>query len=332
MNTTGIIGHTRQLEVLSLLFWHKTVPHTMLFTGMAGIGKKLVARRFLTALFCAGEKPPCLKCPACLQAASRTLPDFIELSPDDKGNIPIGDADRGEQGSVRWLIDRLSRKSVSGKFGVLIDGVESISIPGQNALLKTIEEPQEGAHIIIITSQKSQVLPTIQSRCMELPFNPLSNEEVKQVLAHQSGQSDTELVSALSGGSAEIALILANTDTRDLIYGICGEIGRNLSKGERLKLDIAPIQKKVSMDNLLSILINVYRALLSSSIFGASLSGFPAGVEIEDRQKLMKLIKILLALKKGLANNLNIRSALKGMLYSIDNFDGLGLPKLDQMQ
>src|SRR5208337_5161192 len=133
MNTTGIIGHTRQLDILNLLFWNETIPHTMLFTGMTGIGKKLVARRFLTALFCAAEEPPCMKCPACLQAAGKTLPDIIELTPDDKETIPIGDTDRSEEGSVRWLIDRLSKKSLSGKFGVLIDRAESISIPGQNA-------------------------------------------------------------------------------------------------------------------------------------------------------------------------------------------------------
>ena len=34
---------------------------------------------------------------------------------------------------------------------------------------------------------------------------------------------------------------------------------------------------------------------------------------------MTKLIKILLALRKGLTNNLNIRNALKGMLYSIDD-------------
>jgi DNA polymerase III subunit delta' len=332
MNTTGIIGHTRQLDILNLLFWNKTIPHTMLFTGMTGIGKKLVARRFLTALFCGAKEPPCLECPACLQAAGRTLPDIIELSPDDKGNIPIGDTDRSEEGSVRWLIDRLSKKSLSGKFGVLIDGAELISVPGQNALLKTIEEPQEGAHIIITTSKKSLILPTIQSRCMELSFNPLSSEEIKEVLARRSGSSDPEFISALSGGSAEIALILSKSDTRDMISEICGEIGQHLSKGERLKFDFTSLQKKISMDNLLSILINIYRAILSSSIADAPLDSYLTDIIIEDRQKLIKLIKILLALKKGLANNLNIRNALKGMLYSIDTFDGFGLPKLDYMQ
>ena len=172
MNTAGIIGHSRQIKILEVLRRNDDIPQTILFSGKSGIGKKLVARRLLASLFCEAGDPPCLKCPSCLQAAGGTFPDIIELGPDEKGSIPIGDADRSEPGSVRWLIDRLSKKSISGTYGVLIDGAESISAAGQNALLKTIEEPQAGAHIIIITANRSLILPTILSRCMNLPFYP----------------------------------------------------------------------------------------------------------------------------------------------------------------
>jgi hypothetical protein len=329
MNATGIIGHKRQLDVLNLLLWNKSIPHTLLFTGIAGIGKKLIAQRFLAALFCADEDPPCLKCPVCLQAAAKTLPDIIELSPDEKGTIPIGGTDRSDQGSVRWLIERLSKKSISGKFGVLIDGAEAISTPGQNALLKTIEEPQEGAHIIIITSNKSLILPTIQSRCMELPFNPLGQNEVLQITALHSRPSDPGLVAELSGGSVEIALLLSQASLLESITALCVEIGLYLSKRNNLRLDMMALQKKISMDNLLSILINLYRAMLVSLIEARPLHPFLESLKIPDRLILVKLIKILLALKKGVANNLNIRNAMKGMLYSIDVFDGFGLPKFD---
>ena len=122
MNTAGIIGHERQLRVLSLLVKNKNTPHSMLFSGKSGIGKRLIARRFLAALFCTAGNPPCGSCPSCLQAGrAATHPDIIELAPDEKGSITIGDVDRSEPGTVRWLISRLSKKSVSGKYGVLID-------------------------------------------------------------------------------------------------------------------------------------------------------------------------------------------------------------------
>jgi hypothetical protein len=330
MNTTGIIGHTRQLDILSMLVWNNTVPHTMLFTGLRGIGKKIIARRVLAALFCPAEDPPCMQCPVCLRAQGKTMPDLIELSPDEKGTIPIGGTERHEEGSVRWLIDRLSKKSTSGKYGVLIDGVESVTVAGQNALLKTIEEPQEGAHIIIIASNKSLILPTILSRCMQLSFNPLAEDEVKLLLERAQASADTGLIAELSGGSMETALILSQEGVLEYVADICRTITGHLSSGKGLTLDFSAVQKKMSMDVLITILINAYRSILSASIMNAPLHQYLADMKIQHTQKLVKLIKILLALKKGIANNLNVRNALKGLLYSLNRYDEFGLPTLDR--
>jgi DNA polymerase-3 subunit delta' len=333
MNTAGIIGHTRQLKILELLRSGGSLPGTMLFSGRPGIGKKLIARRLLASLFCGAGDPPCLTCPVCQQIAGGTFPDLIELRPDEKGTIPIGSADRSEAGSVRWLIDRLSKKSVSGSYGVLIDGAECISTGGQNALLKTIEEPQEGAHIIIITANKSLILPTILSRCMDLSFNPLSSAEVLRVLeAEGSTLPGSGLITDLSGGSVEAALFLADEAILSVIGTLCRELSAYLNRGESLILDMTAIQKKITMDQLLTVMLNAYRTMLVAAIGGAPLDPFLDDIRVDDREKLAKLIKILLALRKGLANNLNIRGALKGMLYSIESIDELGLPRLDRAE
>lgn len=330
MNTTGITGHTRQINVLSLLMSNRTVPHTMLFSGKSGIGKKLIARQFLAALFCRADDPPCRHCTTCIQIAGGAFPDIIELLPDEKGTIPIGSPDKSEPGSVRWLIDRLSKKSMSGKYGVLIDGAEAISTAGQNALLKTIEEPQSGARIIIITANKSLILPTIMSRCMELPFNSLTADEVKLVLA-KSGEheGDIDLIAEISGGSIETALLLLQDNMLKSIADICRDISSSLAGSASLGLDLAFIQKKITMDQLLSVLVTLYRTVLMSMIMNTPLHPFYADFQVPDRRILEKLIKILLALRKGLTNNLNIRNTLKGMIYAIDSIDEFGLPKLD---
>lgn len=333
MNTAGIIGHPRQLKILDTLRRNGTIPHTMIFSGRSGIGKRLVARRLLASLFCAADEPPCLRCPVCVQFAGGTFPDYIELAPDDKGSIPIGSADRNEAGSVRWLMDRLTKKSISGTYGVCIDGAECISIGGQNALLKTIEEPQEGAHIIILTANKSMILPTILSRSMDLSFNLLNENEVRRILeASGSVPEESALIADLSGGSVETALLLGDAAVFSGIAGLCGEISAYCNRGASLRMDMAAIQKKISMDQVLTIMVNIYRTILLSEISGGTLDPFRAALRIDDRQKLTKLIKILLALRKGLTNNLNIRGALKGMLYSIESIDEIGLPRLDRVE
>ena len=49
----------------------------------------------------------------------------------------------------------------------------------QNALLKTIEEPPEYGIVILMTSNISALLPTIQSRCLTMEFRPLSTAVVE---------------------------------------------------------------------------------------------------------------------------------------------------------
>ncbi len=50
----------------------------------------------------------------------------------------------------------------------------------QNALLKTIEEPPEYGVVILLTSNITALLPTIQSRCLIMEFRPLSNSIVEE--------------------------------------------------------------------------------------------------------------------------------------------------------
>ncbi|HEX7017796.1 MAG TPA: hypothetical protein VF209_02720 [Patescibacteria group bacterium] len=48
---------------------------------------------------------------------------------------------------------------------VIMCHLEQASIPAQNALLKTLEEPPEYVNIVAVTTNLEKILPTIQSRC-----------------------------------------------------------------------------------------------------------------------------------------------------------------------
>lgn len=55
----------------------------------------------------------------------------------------------------------------------IIEEAELLDAVGQNALLKTLEEPPPGTYIILLTTQESDLLPTIRSRCQRVAFSPL---------------------------------------------------------------------------------------------------------------------------------------------------------------
>ncbi len=326
MNTQGITGHRFQIKRLTAMRESGAIPDTMLFTGPSGIGKKTVAKRFLNSIFCENRPSPCLKCAACRQVAAGSHPDLIELLPDEKGKIPIGSQDMDEPGTVRWLISRLSKRSISGACGVIVDGVETISAAGQNALLKTIEEPREGTKIILISSNRSQVLPTILSRSAEIAFRPLSPGEVAEVIAiHRPGTSP-RLIAEISGGSAGRALRLGDDALIESILELASGISGSLRTGNPFDTDLSQFQKNPGYGELLDILMDLYGMILRKNLEGTPLPEELSGALIPESEKIVKLIKIFLALKQGLNNNLNIRMLLKGLLYRIDEIGNIGIP------
>ena len=68
--------------------------------------------------------------------------------------------------SIKALIAYLSRKPYQSNVivGIIHPG-ETLTTEAQNALLKTLEEPPEFAHLFITTTHLSHLLPTIRSRC-----------------------------------------------------------------------------------------------------------------------------------------------------------------------
>lgn len=61
-----------------------------------------------------------------------------------------------------WLT---SRPYASKKKNVVIFGAERLTIPAQQALLKTLEEPPTYAQVVLTASNVYAMLPTIRSRC-----------------------------------------------------------------------------------------------------------------------------------------------------------------------
>lgn len=77
------------------------------------------------------------------------------LQPESKASITI------EQ--VQKLIKELITTQKTDRF-VAIRPAELLTEPAANAILKTLEEPQEKVHFLLITSEPSRLLPTILSR------------------------------------------------------------------------------------------------------------------------------------------------------------------------
>lgn len=92
--------------------------------------------------------------------------------------IKVRDEDKGTEKTlagialIRDTQKKLYLKPIRGqKKAIVILHADSLSIPAQNALLKSLEEPPTSTYIILTAKQDSFLLPTILSRCLKVVTN-----------------------------------------------------------------------------------------------------------------------------------------------------------------
>jgi DNA polymerase III delta prime subunit len=107
---------------------------------------------------------------------------------------------------IREVQDWLRMRPIADRHKVVLIDFDRISVEGQNALLKTLEEPPDHGRIFGVASK--QVLPTVWSRCHVVRFSTLRTIDVYQILR---GLDKPEMLSRelsrVSGGSVERALL-----------------------------------------------------------------------------------------------------------------------------
>jgi DNA polymerase-3 subunit delta' len=199
--SVSVRGHSEVVERLFAAFAGDRLPHALLFSGPAGIGKSLVARLLAARVACAAKSAPCGACAACAQVAAETHPDLEWLS------VASGKKEIGVD-QARRLKRFVQMQSVSAaRKMAIIDDAERLSIAAQNALLKTLEEPPGAALLVLVTSTPGSLLPTVRSRCRVIVFAPLSTDDVRAVLEQQGLDADeAESLARLADGSPGRAL------------------------------------------------------------------------------------------------------------------------------
>ena len=197
VNFDQIRGHQKILELLTRVVHAKRLAHAYVFSGLEGIGKRLIARALAKKILCSsGGEKSCGTCSSCIQVDRASHPDLMMIEPE-KGVITIE--------SIRNLKRELSRKSFSGGYKVcLIDEADKMNLQAENALLKTLEEPTPDTVIILVTGKPYRLLPTVLSRCQHLKFQPLSLFDVSElIMAGAAGieRDEALLMASLTGGS-----------------------------------------------------------------------------------------------------------------------------------
>ena len=201
-----IYGQPGVLAELTRSFRAGSVDHAFLIHGEAGCGKRTLAMTLSMALHCEKKgSQPCMECGPCKRMLAGTHPDHIVVK-NDKTIISVDE--------VRDLIDALSEKPYEGGFRtVVIEDADKLNDRAQNALLKTLEEPDGRTVFFLLTARKEALLPTIRSRCRPVFMPRLPEDTVERELLGRGVKPDRAAYAArMSQGVLGRALELAGED------------------------------------------------------------------------------------------------------------------------
>lgn len=231
----AVLGQGRALRMLGEAVAAGRLHHALLFAGPRGIGKRMTADALVSRLFC--ERPrdgdSCGVCEACRRIEAGTHADLHVVEP---GSGEAGEGGRKRSKAIaieqiRELQVALSRRPMAASRRVaIVDDAERMTIPAQNSLLKTLEEPPGNALLIVVTENPSALTATIRSRCQRVSFAPLDVPTIESALTERghAEAADAAVLAEHAGGSLGRALALdaaALRETQEALARLLDRVG-----------------------------------------------------------------------------------------------------------
>ncbi len=155
-----------------------TPGHAYLLMGPTGSGRRMIARSFAKALLCfkPSSRGSCDQCDSCRHFDHGVHPDFFVLAAEGKEKlIKVEKVRRSACADVQMKPQMSGRK-------VYLIMADELNEQGQNALLKTLEEPPDYAVFLLVSVGSERLLPTIRSRVVPLVTARLSEADIIEVI------------------------------------------------------------------------------------------------------------------------------------------------------
>jgi DNA polymerase-3 subunit delta' len=266
MTFADLVGHERAAALLRGAVRGGRVPGAILLLGPQGVGKRTLAGAFTGHLLC--ETPvaddACGACRHCTRVAAGTHPDVrIVAREEERRDIRIEQV----RELARWLA--LQPLMAPRKVGI-IDEAHRLNEHGQNALLKSLEEPPGASVLLLLATVPALLLPTVRSRCQVVRLDPLPEEAVVRVLEVRGMPAErARALAPLGGGSPGQALALEDEEAaRAKLLGVLPAIADQ--PASHLS-DVAQQLSRGPLDAALSAAATWYRDILQTSLVGDEL-------------------------------------------------------------
>lgn len=222
-----ITGNEQIIKSMKSAVRNSMVSHAYIISGDEGSGKKMLASALAKTLLCEnGGDDACGKCISCRTFEAGNNPDVIYVYPKKTRALSVDDV--REQ-----ITSDVNIKPYNHKYKIyIVPKADTLTVPAQNALLKTLEEPPEYAVIILLAENTGAFLETILSRCVLFKIKPLSDDKVRSYLVAkgQAGEKEAEIFAEYSQGSIGRAITFAKSEEFAGLRDEVREILKNISK------------------------------------------------------------------------------------------------------
>ena len=172
--------------------------HAYLLHGPPGSGKRAAARALAAALLC--PDGGCGQCNTCRRALAGTHPDLVVVERSG-ASLDVDEA--------RTIVTRAQRRPLEAARQVLMVTDVHLATKAAPALLKTVEEPPPATVFVLLADELPSTLATIASRCVKVPFTPVSHADIVGWLVARGVEPEhADPVAHASGGRLDRARLL----------------------------------------------------------------------------------------------------------------------------
>ena len=296
MGFDALLGNERLKKNLTESLARGHISHCYLISGPEGSGKHTLARLLASAILCQGKDRPCGVCTPCRKVLDGNHPDYIIVDDPEKKTVPVE--------LIRQArADMFIQPNESDHKIYQFPRAQDMGIPGQNALLKVLEEPPSYGVFLLLTDNPEKLLPTVRSMCTELKIQALPPETLQKQLREdfpKASPEDIEAAMSRSGGFLGQARALLSEGAE--IPPQTEQFVEAFGKRDALLLTqvLVPMEKwkREALSEILRQWLEILEGALMSRSGGRAVSALSR--ELAQRRTASELYSGVTALKKAL--------------------------------
>jgi DNA polymerase III subunit delta' len=246
-----IYGQKNVKNILTNILGSCKIPHAFLFKGIEGCGKDFMALKLAEALNRKHSIPSGKNISQIISNYNEPYVKYIFPLPRGKNETDeTGPIEKLSKDDIEVLQEEIQKKIINPYHKISLPKANNIKISSirdikkfislnydeipyrvilisdahlmneeaQNALLKNLEEPPDGVIFILTTPYPDYLRETIRSRCWAVNFQPLSDDEISNILVkYYNVEEDlANELAPFSEGSVTNALNILEYDFREL--------------------------------------------------------------------------------------------------------------------